>query len=118
MIRLVADSAGIMNGGLAHVGSVAVIWAIRSATSCRARSSSVPRSKISRIDDSCATDFDRMVGEPLDAVQLVLDRDGDQLLDLVGGVAERDRLDLDLRRRELGEHIDLGLAEFARIPAP
>ena len=52
MIRLVADSAGIMNGGLAQVGSVGVIWASRSATSCRARSSSVPRSKISPIDDS------------------------------------------------------------------
>ena len=44
-IRLVADRAGIMNGGLAQVGSVAVIWLRRSATSCRARSSSVPASK-------------------------------------------------------------------------
>jgi hypothetical protein len=33
MIRLVADSAGIMKGGLAHVGNVAVICPIRSATS-------------------------------------------------------------------------------------
>ena len=33
MMRLVEDSAGIMNGGLAHVGSVAVTCAMRSATS-------------------------------------------------------------------------------------
>ena len=52
MIRLVADRAGIRNGGLAQVGSVAVIWARRSVTSCRARSSSVPGLKISRIEDS------------------------------------------------------------------
>ncbi len=32
-IRLVEESGGIMNGGLAQVGSVVVIWAIRSATS-------------------------------------------------------------------------------------
>ena len=64
MIRLVDDSAGIMNGGLAQVGRVAVIWAIRSATSWRARSSSVPGSKISRIDDSCATDFERISVRP------------------------------------------------------
>ncbi len=52
MIRLVAESAGIMNGGLAQVGNVAVIWLIRSETSCRAFSSSVPRSKIKVIEDS------------------------------------------------------------------
>jgi hypothetical protein len=47
MIRLVADKAGIMKGGLAQVGRVAVICPIRSATTCRAFSSSVPRSKMS-----------------------------------------------------------------------
>ena len=64
MIRLVADSAGIMNGGAAQVGRVAVIWLRRSCTSCRARSSSVPRSKISRIEESWATDFDRRSVRP------------------------------------------------------
>ena len=33
MIRLVAESGGIMNGGLAHVGSVGVTCAMRSCTS-------------------------------------------------------------------------------------
>ena len=33
MMRLVDDSAGIMKGGLAHVGSVAVTCPRRSATS-------------------------------------------------------------------------------------
>ena len=60
MIRLVADSAGIMNGGLAQVGRVAVIWLSRSVTSWRARSSSVPRVKMSWMEDSCATDLDRI----------------------------------------------------------
>ena len=64
MIRLVEDSAGIMKGGLAQVGSVAVIWPIRSATSWRARSSSVPRSKMSWIEDSWATDFERISSRP------------------------------------------------------
>ncbi len=64
MIRLVADRAGIMNGGLAHVGSVAVIWESRSATSWRARSSSVSREKNSWIEDSWATDFDRRSSRP------------------------------------------------------
>src|SRR5918998_1128301 len=64
MIRLVEDSAGIMNGGLAHVGRVAVIWASRSATSWRARSSSVPRPKISTMEDSWATDLDLMSSSP------------------------------------------------------
>ena len=64
MIRLVEESAGIMYGGLAHVGSVAVIWLTRSATSWRARSSSVPCSKTSRIEDSCATDLERIWDSP------------------------------------------------------
>src|SRR5918998_1795654 len=64
MIRLVEDSAGIMNGGLAQVGRVAVIWASRSATSWRARSSSVPRPKISTMEDSWATDLDLMSSSP------------------------------------------------------
>jgi hypothetical protein len=50
--------------------------------------------------------------EPLVAVELFLDRDGDELLHLAGGVAERDRLDLDSRRRELGEDVDLGARDL------
>ena len=50
--------------------------------------------------------------------ELVLDRDGDELLHLVRGVAQGDGLDLDLRRRELGEDVDLGLRDLAADPAP
>ena len=64
MIRLVADSGGIIHGGLAQVGRVGVTCASRSCTSCRARISSVPRSKISRIEDSCETDFERSSSSP------------------------------------------------------
>ena len=64
MIRLVADSGGIIHGGLAQVGRVGVTWAIRSCTSCRARISSVPRSKMSWIDESWATDFERSSSSP------------------------------------------------------
>jgi hypothetical protein len=52
--------------------------------------------------------------EPVDAVELLLERDRDELLDLRGGVARRERLDLDARRRELGEHVDLGAADLRR----
>ena len=112
MIRLVAESGGIMNGGLAQVGSVGVTCAMRSCTSCRALSSSVPRSKISWIEESCETDFERSSSRPGHAAELLLDRDRDQLLDLGRGVAERDRLDLDPRRRELGEDVDLGARDL------
>src|SRR4051812_37441002 len=64
MIRLVEDNGGIMKGGAAHVGRLLVASAIRSLTSCRARISSAPGLKISRIDDSCGTDFDRITSTP------------------------------------------------------
>ena len=64
MMRLVAESAGIMNGGLAHVGRVGVICERRSCTSWRAFNSSAPRSKISRIEDSWATDLERSSDKP------------------------------------------------------
>src|SRR5688500_13526171 len=64
MMRLVADSAGIMNGGTAQLGSVGETCASRSSTSCRARSSSVPRSNTSSIDDSWDTDFERRCSSP------------------------------------------------------
>jgi hypothetical protein len=64
MMRLVAESAGIMNGGLAQVGRVGVICERRSCTSWRAFNSSAPRSKISRIEDSWATDFERSSARP------------------------------------------------------
>ena len=107
MIRLVAESGGIIHGGLAQVGRVGVTWAMRSCTSCRALTSSVPRSKISSIAESWETDFERSSSRPgtpvsCSSIGIVI-----ELLDLVRGVAERDRLDLDARWRELGEDVDL-----------
>ncbi len=64
MTRLVADSGGIITGGAAQVGSVGVTFPTRSATSCRACSRSVPRSKKSVIEDSCGTDFERIMSRP------------------------------------------------------
>src|SRR5947209_2891820 len=68
MIRLVADTGGIMTGGAAQVGSVGTTVASRSWTSSRSVTRSVPSLKISSIDESWETDFDRMtssLGTPL-----------------------------------------------------
>ena len=64
MIRLVAESGGMIQGGLAQVGSVGATCATRSVTSWRARSSSVPRLKMIWIADSCETDFERSSSTP------------------------------------------------------
>ena len=58
--RRLADSGGNMKGGLAHVGSVGKTMATRSCTNWRASVRSVPRSNSSMIEESWATDFDRM----------------------------------------------------------
>ena len=52
MTRLVAESGGIMTGGLDQDGRVWITVARRSCTSCRARSSSAPSSKMSWIEES------------------------------------------------------------------
>ena len=64
MTRLVAERGCRMTGGLAHVGSVGVTAAIRSATSWRASSRFPPRSKISSIEDTSRTDFERITSRP------------------------------------------------------
>src|ERR1044071_7918779 len=64
MTRLVDDSGWIMTGGPAQFGHCADVAAIRSATHCRAWRRSAPGLKISSIDDSCGTDFDRMTSRP------------------------------------------------------
>src|SRR6266566_2235640 len=64
MTRLVADSGCIMNGGAAQVGNDGVTAVTRSWTSWRACSRSVPGLKISSIDDSCETDFERRTSRP------------------------------------------------------
>ena len=63
-MRLVAESGGIIHGGAAQVGRSDVTWARRSCTSWRARISSVPRSKMRRIDESWETDFERRSCSP------------------------------------------------------
>ena len=62
--RLVADKGCIMAGGVDQLGNVGVTAVSRSCTNWRARSRSVPRSKIISIDESCGTDFDRMTSSP------------------------------------------------------
>ena len=76
------------------------------------RAGRCPRSKISAIDDSCGTDFGAHDVEARDAVQRLLERDGDQLLDLGGGQPEARGLDLDPRRRELGEDVHRHVAKL------
>ena len=66
--RLVDESGGMIDGGTAQLGSVGVTVAIRSCTSWRASSKSVPRSKMSVIEESCGTELERITsrcGTPL-----------------------------------------------------
>ena len=64
MTRLAAETAGIMKGGAANVGSDGVTAAIRSCTSWRARTSLVPRLKMSSIAERSAIDFERSSSRP------------------------------------------------------
>src|SRR3712207_1581565 len=64
IVRLVAESGGIMNGGAAQVGRLGVATATRSVINWRTRISSTPGLKISTMDESCETDFDRMTSTP------------------------------------------------------
>ena len=61
---LVAESGCMMSGGVDQLGSVGVTEVSRSCTSWRANNRSVPRSKISSIDESCGTDLDRTTSRP------------------------------------------------------
>ena len=116
MTRLVDDSGCSMNGGAAHVGSVGVTD--RDAAPARAgaaSSRSVPALEdAARSTRAAATDFERITSRPGDAVERLLERHRDELLDLRGGQARRRRLDLDPRRRELGEHVDRHVAQLLR----
>src|SRR5437899_3922129 len=64
MTRAVADTGWIMTGGAAQVGNVDVTVTTRSWTTCRAFRRSVPGLKMSSIDDSWETDFERMMSRP------------------------------------------------------
>ena len=102
--RLVVDVGGIMNGGAAHVGSVGVTASTRSCTSCRACRMSVPGLKeLDRRQLRHRLGADDV--EPRDAVERLLEGDGDQLFHFVRGQPEAERLDLDARRRKLGKGV-------------
>lgn len=64
MTRLVAESGGIMCGGLAQVGSLGVTCEMRSSTSWRTLPTSAPRSKTSCMEDRSATDLERISATP------------------------------------------------------
>ena len=116
MTRLVVEIGWRITGGAAQVGSVGTTVASRSWTTWRAWIRSVPRSKMSSTDDSCGTDAERISSSRGDAVERLLERDGDELLRLLGGQADADGLDLHARRRELGEGVRR--ARPAAAPAP
>ena len=103
--RLVDDSGCRMTGGLATAGSCRASAVIRSCTSCRTCSWSVPCSSTST---TCDRPEHRLRAHRLDARhagQRVLQRHGDEAFDLLAGQAGRFGLDLDDRRRELGEDV-------------
>src|SRR4051794_26687815 len=64
MIRLVAETGCIMNGGAAHVGSVGATVLRCSWTSWRALRKSVPRLNRRGMCDSCGTDSERTTSTP------------------------------------------------------
>ena len=113
------DATGRRQGGHhphgpAHVGMLGETWKNDPARSWRARASSVPFSKMSRIDDSWATDFECISSSPGQAVERLLDRHGDQGLDLGSRVAEGDGLDLHLRWSKLRKDVDLRLGTLGQ----
>ena len=67
----------------------------------------MPCSKSRVIDERPGTDSRAQDRGALHAVEEVgLERDGDELLDLLGRQPERLGLDLDVGRRELGQDVD------------
>ena len=111
MNRFSDDSGWSMTGALATFGR-ACDWVSRSATTWRALRMSVPGSNIMTIDDRPASDFGLDLVEERDAVEQVrLERDRDELLDLLGRQSERLGLDFDGRGRELGQRHRPGQTE-------
>ena len=102
MNRLSDDSGWSMTGAFATFGS-ACDCVNRSATTWRALSMSVPGSKVMTIDERPVSDFEFDPLEERDAVEEVrLERDGDELLDLLGRESQGLGLYFDGRRGELG----------------
>ena len=109
--RLSDDSGGMTTGGVRRGRQRRRPRGRRApARVCRASRTFVPSSKIITTDDRPSTDFERSVVEPRHAVQRVLERNGDERLDLRRRQAGRFGLNLDERRRELREHVERNLA--------
>jgi len=106
MTRLVDETGWSMTGGAAQVGSVGTTDSIRSDTSCRACSRSVPGLKRSSMEESWAIDLDRSRVDPGYPAERVLHRYGDQGLHLGRGKPEAGRLHLHAGRGKLWEDID------------
>ena len=106
MNRFGDDSGWSITGALATLGS-ACAWVSRSATTWRALKMSVPGSKIITIEDRPASDSERISSRnATPCSRSASSGHRDELLDLFGREAEGLGLDLDIGRRELGQHID------------
>src|SRR5262245_25800321 len=64
MNRLVTETGGIITGGAAQVGNMEMMLGMRSNTSCRARSSSVPGLNSISMDDKSEMLFERIRSNP------------------------------------------------------
>ena len=112
MNRPVTETGGIITGGAAQVGSVGITVAIRSCTNCRAQE---------LVGAGLEQHLDRrQVGkalgahdvETIDAVERLLQRNGDEGLDFLCGETQAGGLNLDARRRELGKDVHRHAAEL------
>ena len=88
--------------------------ATRSWTNCRACMRSVPRSNSSMIEESWATDFERMTCRPRQAGHGLLERHGDERLDFLGEQSCARRLDLNQRRCKFGKDVDRHMIELGQ----
>ena len=102
--RLVDDSGWSIIGGFETLRQRVRLGQALLHHLARARRCRCPARRRRTIDDRPGTDSERMSSSHGDAVeQVLLERHGDQLLDLRRRQAERLGLDLDVRRRELGQ---------------
>ena len=110
---IVLDVSGESFGAPVPSGSAAATRARRSATSWCARCGSAPSPKSSDTTESPGIDSERSAASAGRAVHGGLDRPRHERLDLIRREARRLGLDRDLRRHELGEHVE---RRVARLP--
>ena len=114
MTRLVADSGCSMTGGAAQVGRCGCHVGSRSCDEL-AGVDQVRARLEDQLDRARAggADFERRTSRPVDAAERLLQRDGDQGLDLRRRTARGRRVWIStLRRRELGEDVDRHLPQL------